>query len=67
MLEWARATFDALGTMNARGQAALPSLFEMMRYAVGVRREDLRPDGWAARLFVAADDGRVPAAKVRAA
>jgi cytochrome P450 len=59
MLEWARATFDALGTMNARGEAALPLLFEMVAYAAGVTRASLRPDGWAARLFAAADEGKI--------
>ncbi len=59
MLEWAKATFDALGTMNARGQAATPLLFEMMRYAVGVERATLRPEGWAAQLFAAADEGKI--------
>ena len=59
MLEWARATFDALGTMNARGEAALPLLFEMASYAVGVARATLRPDGWAARLFDAADEHKI--------
>jgi cytochrome P450 len=64
MLEWAKATFDALGTMNTRGQAATPLLFEMMRYAVGVERATLRPEGWAAQLFAAADEGRIEPADV---
>jgi cytochrome P450 len=59
MLEWAKGTFDALGTMNARGQAATPLLFEMMSYAVGVERATLVPDGWAAQLFAAADAGKI--------
>jgi cytochrome P450 len=32
MLGWAAATFDALGPMNARGQAALPEFSEMLTY-----------------------------------
>lgn len=59
MLEWAEATFNALGTMNARAEAAIPSVFEMSAYAVGVERESLRPGGWAAMLFQAADEGRI--------
>lgn len=59
MLEWAKATFDTLGTMNARGKAAGPLVFEMMTYAVGVQRSTLAPDGWAARLFAAADEGKI--------
>jgi cytochrome P450 len=64
MLDWAKATFDALGTMNARGRAATPLLFEMMRYAIGVERASLRPDGWAAQLFAAADARKIEAGDV---
>lgn len=64
MLDWAKATFDALGPMNARGQAATPLLFEMMRYAVAVERSSLRPEGWAAQLFAAADAQKIEASDV---
>lgn len=64
MREWASATFDALGTLNQRGQAALPTLMEMIRYAATVERGSLRPDGWAARLFDAADRGAIEAGDV---
>ncbi len=59
MLEWAAAMFDALGAANERGMAALPLATEMVQYAASLPREGLRPDGWAARLFQAADEGRV--------
>jgi cytochrome P450 len=59
MLEWAKATFDALGPMNARGQAATPLILEMLGYAMSVERTTLRPDGWAAQLFAAADAGKI--------
>ncbi len=59
MLDWAAATFDALGPMNARAEAAFPFLAEMVGYAGSVERTRLRPDGWAARLFEAADQGRL--------
>jgi cytochrome P450 len=59
MRDWAAATFDALGTMNARAQAAFGPFGEMITYAGAVRRDELRPDGWAARLFRAADDGLI--------
>ena len=49
MLDWAKATFNSLGPMNARGQAAGESLLEMLAYARGVERAQLRPNGWAAR------------------
>ncbi len=59
MLDWAKATFDALGPMNPRGRAATPLLFEMMTYAIGVEWASLLPGGWAAQLFAAADEGRI--------
>jgi cytochrome P450 len=59
MLAWASAIFDALGPMNERGQAAIPTVFDMLGYAAGVERARLRPDSWAARLFTAADEGRL--------
>ena len=64
MLEWAAAVFDALGPMNDRARAAFPMLFEMARYATDVDRARLRPDGWAARLFAAADEGKVDSSDV---
>lgn len=64
MREWAAATFDALGTMNTRAHAALGALNEMLAYAASVERSELRPDGWAARLFLAADDGLIEASDV---
>jgi cytochrome P450 len=64
MLEWAKGTFDALGPMNERGKAAMPLLFEMMSYAVAVQRATLRPDGWAAHLFAAADEHKIEATDV---
>ncbi len=57
MLEWAAATFDALGPKNPRTEAALPTLVEMIQYAVGIEPARLRPEGWAAQLFRAADAG----------
>jgi cytochrome P450 len=58
MLAWAAATFDALGVMNARGERAVPLVFEFTSYAGSLEREQLRPDGWAARLVAAGDEGR---------
>jgi cytochrome P450 len=59
MLAWAAAMFDALGPANARAQAAVPGVLELAGYAAGVDRARLAPDGWAARLFAAADAGRL--------
>lgn len=59
MLEWAAAMFDALGVMNDRAQQALPLVFELASYVAGLERHQLRADGWAARLYAAADEGRI--------
>jgi cytochrome P450 len=59
MLAWAAAMFDALGVMNERAQRALPLVFELASYIAGLERDQLRPDGWAARLYDAADAGRI--------
>jgi cytochrome P450 len=59
MLAWAAATFDMLGPANARAEAAVPAMLEMIEYVTHVRRDRLRPDGWAVRLFDAADAGAI--------
>jgi cytochrome P450 len=59
MLAWAAATFDALGPANERAEAAGPAVLELIQYAIGVDRETLAPGGWAARLFAAADAGKL--------
>lgn len=59
MLTWAAATFDALGPLNARSEAALPSVLEMIDFAGNLGRAEVPAGGWAARLFEAADDGRI--------
>jgi cytochrome P450 len=65
MLDWASATFDALGPMNARAEAALPLLFDMVNYARQIERDRLRPGSWAARVFEAVDEGRLEASDAR--
>jgi cytochrome P450 len=59
MLVWAAATFDMLGPANERGRAALPAMLEMIEYVTQLDRSRLRADGWAARLFDAADAGQI--------
>jgi cytochrome P450 len=59
MLEWAAATFDALGAMNERGQRAVPLVLELAAYLGSLERNQLSSDGWAAALFAAADEGRI--------
>ena len=64
MLDWAAASFDALGPMNERTQAALPKAQEMVQFAMTEARPGtIDPDGWAAALFEAADKGELPAEK----
>ena len=60
MLRWAGATFDALGVMNARAEAALPLVDELKAYCGDpATRDNLRPDGWAAAIWRAAQRGAV--------
>jgi len=59
MLEWAGAAFNALGPMNERAEAAIPKLMEAAGYVAGLDRADLPPDGWAAGIYQAADEGRI--------
>lgn len=67
MLDWAAATFDVLGPMNARGQAALPRFGEMMTYiAERAQPSAVAPGSWAAKLFEAADAGEVTAQQATA-
>jgi len=59
MLEWATATFNALGPPNALAQGAYSGLGEMARYASVLESDMLAPSGWAAGVFAAAQDGRL--------
>lgn len=57
MLDWAEASFNALGPMNERGQASFPHLMQAAQYFNELDRNDLDPGGWAMRLYKAADNG----------
>ena len=64
MLEWAAASFDALGPMNDRTAAALPKAQEMVEFALAEARPGaIDANGWAAALFDAAEQGELPAEK----
>ena len=64
MLRWAAATFDALGVMNGRAQAALPQIQELHAFCSSPTTIDrLKPDGWAAGIWRAADAGKIPRSK----
>ena len=59
MLDWAEASFNALGPMNERGQASFPSLMQAGQYISELDRADLAPEGWAAALYLAVDKGDI--------
>lgn len=59
MLDWAEASFNALGPMNERGQASFPHLMQAAQYFAELDRADLAPRGWAAALYAAADKGDI--------
>jgi cytochrome P450 len=59
MLEWASATFDALGPANERARTGGPLLLEMAEYAAKLDPARLAEGGWAARLFAAVREGRL--------
>jgi cytochrome P450 len=65
MLEWAAATFDALGPENARFSRSAGPFLEMAKYIQQIDPATLRPDGWATRLFAAGADGRLSPEEVR--
>ncbi|MBL4802863.1 MAG: cytochrome P450 [Emcibacter sp.] len=58
MLRWAAAAFDLLGPMNARAQAALPVVQELLTYVTkDIDRNTITPGSWADRAFRLADEG----------
>jgi cytochrome P450 len=65
MLRWAAATFNALGVMNFRGLKSIPTLLDLRRYVAKLDRRKVSTDGWAARLFEAADRGELSADEAR--
>ena len=64
MLEWAAATFDCLGPMNERTLSAFPIVGEMVEYAMTeCVPGKLSPDGWAQKIWDAADRGEIEASR----
>ena len=59
MLDWAAAAFNALGPMNERCQQAYPHLMQGGQYVLELDRADLAPEGWAAALYLAVDNGDI--------
>lgn len=60
MLVWAQAVFDCFGPLNARTIAGFPILEEMLRYVMAeCVPARLNPEGWAARIWEAAERGDI--------
>ncbi|MFD5593968.1 cytochrome P450 [Streptomyces griseorubiginosus] len=65
LLSFADAAFNTFGPLNARAQASLPFVGQMFEYLNTVMvPENLRPDGWAASVYQAADRGDIEPASV---
>jgi cytochrome P450 len=64
MLEWASATFDVQGPMNQRTLDAFPKVQEMVGFAMTEAVPGtIDPNGWAAQLYTAAEQGDLPVEK----
>ncbi|MEQ6335592.1 cytochrome P450 [Sphingobium sp. MK2] len=60
LLRWAAAAFDGFGPPdNPRLLSAVDTLGEFLAYVPDLTRDLLVPDGWAARLFDAADRSEI--------
>uniref|UniRef100_UPI001B3431C6 cytochrome P450 n=1 Tax=Streptomyces sp. GESEQ-35 TaxID=2812657 RepID=UPI001B3431C6 len=61
MLEWAAAIWDTQGPADDRAAAAMPAVEEFLAFAANdAVPGKLRPDGWAAHLYQAAERGEIP-------
>lgn len=65
MLGWAAASFDLMGPMNKRAEAAAPKVSELMAFVDALTSDQLDPEGWAARLFEAAEAGELSLEEAR--
>lgn len=60
MLDWAAANFNCFGPMNPRTEGAFETVKEMVHYAyTQAVPGKLRPGGWAAMIYDAADRGEI--------
>ena len=59
MLEWAAATFDALGPLNERANQAFPRAFELIRYVHELTPERTRERGWARYILKMTEEGEL--------
>ncbi len=65
MLEWAAATFDALGPTNRRGRARMRTALGLYGYTRRLTRKSVAPGSWAASVFDARDRGEIGTAEAR--
>ncbi|MDT8915147.1 cytochrome P450 [Amycolatopsis sp. PS_44_ISF1] len=64
MLEWAAAVWDTQGPADDRAAAAGPIVADFLEFAANDAVPGrLDPQGWAARLYAAADRGEIPREK----
>lgn len=66
MLKWGRSGFDGMGPTNPRMLRALPPVLSFWRYAHAMRPDNVKPDGWAASLLAAGQDGVLSPAERKA-
>ncbi len=59
MLDWAAATFQMIGPMNARAAKSIPRIQGLLKYTETVEYAQMTPGGWAARTQEAVRDGRL--------
>lgn len=59
MLEWGNAAFDTLGPLNPRCLGSMELARGLIDYAMSIDPARLRPDGWAALTFAAAERGEI--------
>jgi cytochrome P450 len=65
MLDWAAATFNALGPRNLRMMMAMPSLISMGRFMAALRPADVSAGGWAGQIFDAEANKEISPAEAR--
>ncbi|MEM6832509.1 MAG: cytochrome P450 [Pseudomonadota bacterium] len=59
MLDWASATFDALGPINDRTYHALPRALGLLQYVKELGPDRLRKGGWAEAIIKCCDAGEI--------
>lgn len=59
MLDWAAATFNALGPANDRTMAALPLAGQLLQYTATLSADQVSPEGWAGQILSHAEQGSI--------